>query len=224
MLLTRFTLSLGLCTALLTPAFGQTAGNAMVRAIHASPDAPAVDVWVDGSMAFQGLRFKDYTDYASLPAGSHTLSIVVSGTKNQVLGGPINLSAGSTYSFIATGKASNIYLMGLGDLPTAPDAGTARIRVVHGAATAPAVDVYATAPFAQLTTPALTGVPFGVASGYLTVPAGNYQARVTPTGTQTVAINSGRIALTSGAVRTVIALDPATPNGPFELWLVPDMN
>ncbi|HMP39397.1 MAG TPA: DUF4397 domain-containing protein, partial [Roseiflexaceae bacterium] len=34
--------------ALIPSAFAQS-GNAMVRVVHASPDAPAVDVWINGS-------------------------------------------------------------------------------------------------------------------------------------------------------------------------------
>ena len=70
----------------------------------------------------------------------------------------------------------------------------------------------------------LTKVPFPFASDYLAVPAGVYQARVTPTGSKTVAIDSGRLPLTGNTVRTVIALDPKTPGGLFELLVLPDIN
>jgi hypothetical protein len=58
----------------------------------------------------------------------------------------------------------------------------------------------------------------------LTVPAGNYQARVAVAGTKNVAINSGRLALPGGSIRTVVALDPSNQGGPFELWAIPDSN
>ncbi len=64
---------------------------------------------------------------------------------------------------------------------TPPTSGNVKVRIVHGAPSAPAVDVYVTAPGADLdtSTPTLTNVSFGVASGYLSVPAGSYQIRVT---------------------------------------------
>jgi hypothetical protein len=139
----------------------------------------------------------------------------------------VNLQGGNAYTFFAFGKLANntLTLMGAGDDVVAPGAGAAKIRVVHGASTAPTVDVYATAPYAPLPAAAtLTGVPFPLASGFLTVPAGAYQARVTPTGTKTVAIDSGRLPLTGNTVRTVIALDPSTEGGPFELLVLPDVN
>ena len=82
-----------------------------------------------------------------------------------------------------------------------------------------------TTPYAPLTaSPALTAVPYPLAGPYLTVPAGVYQARVTPTGTKTVAIDSGRLALQGNTVRTVVALDPSSQGGPFELLVLPDVN
>ena len=60
----------------------------------------------------------------------------------------------------------------LEDDRTAPPAGNVKVRAVHGAPSAPAVDVYVTAPGADLqtATPALTNVPFGAASDYLAGP------------------------------------------------------
>jgi hypothetical protein len=199
-----------------------------VRVIHASADAPAVDVLANGNLVFQGLKFKSFTEYTPVPRGSYTFSINLSGTNTTALKyGPVDLQGGNAYSFYALGKVSNksLLIMGTGDDVMAPPAGMTKVRVVHGASTAPTVDVFATAPYAPLpASPALTGVPFPFAGPYLMVPAGAYQARVTPTGTKTVAIDSGRLPLMGGTVRTVIALDPAAAGGGFELLVLPDVN
>ena len=44
-------------TLLVLPVLAQA--QTRVRVIHASVDAPAVDIVVDGGVAFEGLRFKD---------------------------------------------------------------------------------------------------------------------------------------------------------------------
>lgn len=148
-----------------------------------------------------------------------------SGTSTTVLtSGPLNLQGGTAYTFYAFGKVANntLTLMGTGDDVAVPGMGQTKIRVVHGASTAPAVEVWATTPYAPLTgSPALTGVPFALASDFLTVRAGVYDARVTPAGTKTVAIDSGPLPLMSNTVRTLVALDPSTAGGPFVL---PDVN
>lgn len=204
------------------------ANTAWVRVVHASADAPAVDVLAGGNVVFQGLKFKSFTEYTPVPSGEYDFSVNLSGTSTTVLtSGPVNLQGGGAYTFFAIGKvaAGTLQLMGTGDDVSAPGMGSVKIRVVHGASTAPSVDVWATAPYAPLTgAPALTGFPFALASGYLTVPAGVYQARVTPAGTKTVAIDSGRFPLASNTVRTVVALDPVKEGDGFDLLVLPDVN
>jgi len=187
-----------------------------------------VDILANGSLVFQGLKFKNFTGYAPVPPGTYTFTINLSGTGASVLSsGPHNLQGGNAYSFYAMGKVANgtLRVMGVGDDVNSPGPGRSKVRVIHGASTAPTEDVLATAPYAPLpSSPTLSGVPFPLASGYLNVPAGTYQARVTPAGAKDVAIDSGRLLLTGDSVRTVIALDPATSGGPFELFVLPDVN
>lgn len=72
--------------------------------------------------------------------------------------------------------------------------------------------------------PPLTNVPFGGASDYLTVPAGDYQVRVTPAGSKTVAIDSGSLTLAAGQVRTAIAVDNTGGGAPFDFLMLADLN
>ena len=114
----------------------------------------------------------------------------------------------------------------LEDDNTAPAAGNARVRAIHGAPSAPAVDIYVTAPGADLetATPVLTGVAFGDVADYLEVPAGEYQVRVTPAGTKTLRSTAARSTLESGQVRTAIAVDAPGGGAPFDLLVLADSN
>lgn len=203
-----------------------SAQTSRVRVVHASSDAPAVDILVDGNVAFQGLRFRDYTNYTPVPSGMRMISINVAGTSTTALRLPFTLADGVDYTFYAFGKLANstLTVIGTGDDLEAPAANSTKVRVVHGASTAPTVDIFVTAAFAALpSAPLLTGVPFTVASHYLTVPAGDYQARVTPTGTRTVAIDSRRLRLTGGTIRTIVAVD-GTDGTSFDLIVLNDLN
>lgn len=196
-----------------------------VRVVHASPDAPAVDIYVDGQKAFQDLPFGEYTDYAEVGRGQHELAVYVARTDTAVLRTSAFIDSSTDYTVLATGFVGGtpaLDLLILADRNnTQPPAMRAKVRVVHAAPSAPDVDVYFTTPFAVLAQPTLTGVPFGAASGFLTVPTGmtnaQYQARVAVAGTQTVAIDSGRVVLPARSVRTYIALDPKEPGGSFQI-------
>ena len=126
----------------------------------------------------------------------------LTGTNTTVItSGPETLDGGSAYTFYALGKvgANTLVLLGTGDDVTPPAAGSTLIRIVHGASSAPAVDVYTTSPYAPLPgTPTFASVPFGVALPQTVVAAGVYQARVTPAESKTVVIDSGRLTLNGG--------------------------
>jgi Domain of unknown function (DUF4397) len=77
---------------------------------------------------------------------------------------------------IASVLVSSIEPIVLTDDNTAPAAGNVRVRAIHGAPSAPAVDIYVTAPGADLAaaTPVLTNVEFRQVADYLEAPAGTY--------------------------------------------------
>ena len=55
-------------------------GEARVRALHLSYDAPAVDIFVDGSSAVSNLPFLSGTPYVTLNAGAHDFAVSATGT------------------------------------------------------------------------------------------------------------------------------------------------
>jgi hypothetical protein len=197
-----------------------------VRVVHASPDAPAVDVRVDEATVLTNVPFRTASGYLTAPAGARRLRVNAAGTATTVIDASPTLVAGTDYTVLAVDRVANIAPLVLTDDNTAPAAGQVKVRVVHGAPGAPAVDVYVTAPGASLTgaTPVLTNVPFKAASGYLAVPAGSYRVRVTVAGTQTVAIDTGAegLALAAGRVYTAVALDNAGGGAPFGVILLTD--
>ena len=71
--------TLALAFALIVPVSADGHENAMVRVLHASPDAPAVDVYVNGEVAVEGAEFKALTDYLTLPAGDYNVEIKPAG-------------------------------------------------------------------------------------------------------------------------------------------------
>jgi hypothetical protein len=189
-----------------------------------------VDVYVENGKAVEGLPFGEYTDYIEVPRGQLEYAIFVSGTDTRVTGGTAFVDRDITIvaSGFAGGGEPAFGLILLTDSNRIPSPGDARVRVVHAAPSAPGVDVYFTQPYGALSAPVLSGVPFGAASGYLTVPTGakrkQYQARVTVAGTDTVAIDSGRLFLESESVRTFVAIDPMEEDGPFRIIELVDAN
>ncbi len=182
------------------------ASTARVRVIHASPDAPSVDVVVNDSVrAFTDVAFNEATDYAALPGGVYNVKVVPSGAASPVvIDADLNLLYYRSYTVVAVGRLSGIEALVLDDtadpVPSALAPGSARLRFVHASPDAPAVDVKVVdGPFL------FRNVPFkGTGEGVL-VPGGKVDLEVRVAGTDTVALTLPGIALRGGTAYTAVA-------------------
>jgi LPXTG-motif cell wall-anchored protein len=191
-----------LSLALATSALAQS-DMARVRVVHASPDAPAVDVWVNGSVAFSNAPFKGITDYASLAPATYDVQVTPTGaTEPVVIDADLTLDANTDYTVVAVGLLADIEPLGLVDNNSAPAAGKAHVRFVHASPDAPAVDIAVADGGPVL----FSNVPFKGVGDYLPVDAGTYDLEVRVAGTETVALEVPGVALADGTVYTIFAM------------------
>lgn len=81
------------------------AGKAHVRVVHLSPDAPAVNIGVQGlaTNLFTNLAFKSGTAFTPVDAGTYTLEVKLASNNAVVLTVPATLAAGKIYTVFARG-------------------------------------------------------------------------------------------------------------------------
>jgi transforming growth factor-beta-induced protein len=158
-----------------------------IRVGHFSPDAPAVDVFVDGEAAIEGLEFPTLTDWMQLPAGTYSIAVAPAGAgiEEAVIGpADFDLPAGAyiTVAAIGSAEAGTLAPQVLVEDYSEITEGNARVTVFHAIEDAPAVDVLAAgAPVVSaLSFPGMAGENDG--SFVLEVPAGSYDLQVVPTG------------------------------------------
>ena len=200
--------------------------TAQLRVVHASPDAPNVDVLLDNAPVLTNVAYKAASNYLEVPSGSRNLKVRATGTSTVVIDQNGTLAQDGFYTVLATGRVASIAPVVLTDDQTSPASGNIRLRLVHASPTAGNVDIYVTAPTADLATatPTLANVAFRAASNYLEVPAGTYRVRITPAGTKTVAIDANNVALVAGQVRTAVAVDAPGGGTPLGAILLADKN
>ena len=210
--LATIVLALGLVTTAIADGH-----QARVRVVHASPDAPAVDVLVNDGVAFSNAPFKGITDYAALDTGTYNVKVVPTGAKDPVvIEADLALEA-KDYTVVAVGLLANIEPLVLIDNNSAPAAGKAHVRFVHASPDAPAVDI------AVKGGPVLfSNVSFKEIGDYLPVDAGTYDLEVRLAGTSTVALAVPGLALQDGTVYTVFAMGLA--GGEPTLMAVPSVD
>ncbi|WP_233254182.1 DUF4397 domain-containing protein [Salipaludibacillus keqinensis] len=117
--------------------------DAMVRLLHASPDAPQVDIAVDGDLVVESFDFKEATDYLYLAPGEYTVEIFPAGDQNSaVLSQNLTVDSGQAYTVAAINKLENLDLKVIEDASSTTE-GKAWVRVGHLSPDAPNVDVAA---------------------------------------------------------------------------------
>jgi hypothetical protein len=92
------------------------AGNAHVRFIHLSPDAPAVDIALTGGgVVFPNVSYLDNTALTRFVAGTYDLEVRLAGTSTVVLPLPdVALTAGKIYTVWARGFVAGTGAQALG--------------------------------------------------------------------------------------------------------------
>ena len=169
---------------------------------HASPDAPAVDIYIDNSkVTTTPFSFSNTTGYLkNLISGKRNIKVNVAGTTTNVINADITFDGNKNYSLFAIDSVSKLSTILTVDDLTTPAAGKAHVRFIHLSPDAPAVDI------------AVVGGPvvfpnssFKSVSAFTPLGAGTYNLEVRVAGTTNVALTLPSITLESGKIYTVYA-------------------
>ncbi len=182
------------------------ADTAKVRVLHASPDAPAVDVYLNDTKvdALTNVPFGVISGYLDIPAGTQNVKVYATGTmENPVINADLTLEAGKMYTVAATNAVAKIEAQVLVDAPN-PTADKAQVRVIHFSADAPAVDI---APKGG--DPIISALEYPKATDYLALDGGTYDLEVRLAGTTTVALDLPGVAIENGKAYSVFAIGSA---------------
>jgi hypothetical protein len=205
-------------------------GTANVRVAHVSPNAPNVDVYVDGAAVLEDVPFGAVSGYLELAAGTHTVEITAAGDPDtSVFEGDVPVEADTDYTIAATGEVGDMTdrqfePVLLEDDNSDPGSDTARLRAVHASPDAPAVDITVASTGDAL----FDGVEYGQ-FGYVQVPANDYtvQIRGDTEGDDGDVVAEFDVSLSGGQVYTAFAAGYLSPDDepadtPFDLVVAQD--
>jgi hypothetical protein len=182
------------------PAAPTPTPQASVNVVHASPDAPGVDLLVDGTKAGTNLTFPNNTGYLKVTAGTRNVKVNVTGTSDTRIEGDIPVDANKYYSVFAVNTVANIEPLILVDDLTAPAAGKAHVRFIHLSPNAPSVDITLSDG-----TVVFGNYMFKDASAFTPLDAGTYPLQVREAGTTNVVLDLGDVTVANGKIYTVFA-------------------
>ena len=194
--------------------------SAQIRVLHGSPDAPAIDVVVNGVRVFGNLPFGSNSPYLTVPVGMNNIRIVAAGSPEDaaVLEADLDLAGDSKTTIVASNALEMIEANVFEDA-TNTKAKRAQLRIAHLSADAPAVDIAAdgSKPKDAL----LKGVAYQDASGYLPLKAGEYDLDVRNPGKKGVIADLAPVSVAKGTNYSAYAIgSPA--DGSFQVVILVD--
>lgn len=200
----------------------QPVTGAQVRFIHAAPDAPAIDVYVNdqrlsgaavttanptGSLLYASSSVFPASDYSSIPAGATKVKVVTAtgGTvASPLLAADLMAEAGKRYSFFATGLAPTYSLLAVPDEIPALNGNNIFVRVINLVPNS--TDVTLTYDGKDI----VTSIAPGKASAFVIVaPPADYKAGLIRTANFAAKVN-GALPVTTGTVFYASAQPGAT--------------
>jgi hypothetical protein len=225
-------------------AFRISAQDARVQVIHNSPNAPAVDVYLNNTKILPNVPFRAASGFINAPAGVE-FQVRIKGaspgsdTTNPAFFRRYTLEANKGYYLIANGNlgvpggnyaanpdgiSTGFDVTVIGDArETSQNPANVDLRIFHGVTDAPTVDIKA-----QGVGTLVDNAPFRGSSGYLPVPAGNYTVQIAPgSGSPNLLAYKAGLSSLAGSTALVLAsgyFNPAanTTNGNagpgFGLW------
>ena len=194
-------------TAVLMPGcvpMNATQENAQIRVVHASPDAPDVDICANGTAAFSDLAFPGATRYASVEEGTFQIRVFAAGTGcdgGGVIEATLSFPADSQTTVVAVNTLDSIEPLVLEDDNTSPAMGMAKVRFVHASPDAPTVDI----TLSDGTT-LFNDVGFMEVGDYIEAAAGTLDLEVRDETGTAVVLTLQDVTLEAGTVYTVYAI------------------
>lgn len=186
----------------------ERSGPALVRFAHTGPDALSVNVTIDDQTVLTNESFGNVSDYLRVAPGSHTVTIEEARAGGEVLlEEDLTFEAGTNYTVAVTGEVTageTFEATVLEDELRAPAENESLVRLVHLSPDAPTVDVTVEGTDRVL----FENVTYRNASGYVSVPAGNYTLEVreaTPNGSGEV-LATANVSLSGGTASTAFAV------------------
>lgn len=205
-----------------------------LRILDASYNAPALNVYVGGTLLAGNLGQGSITDYARLqPTNNALIKVTGTTTTTALASANTSLRAGTSQSILISDLNAQYQVTVLEDQATPAPTGHSEFRMLNQAPSTGPVDVYflpGTSDQIFATAKAIiTGLPVGATSGYVTIPSSTLYMVIVPTGTTlkngvSTLYSSAAFALTGGEVRTVLIVDPQLATEPVVVYVADDVD
>ncbi|KGX91425.1 DUF4397 domain-containing protein [Pontibacillus marinus] len=174
--------------------------QSFVRAFHASPNAPAVDIYVNDQKLLENVQYKQTSDYIPVMPGSYRIKITPAGQSQAVLTQDVEVPSNAAITLAAAGNVEDLTLVPYQDDRT-PVQEKAKARFIHLSPDAPAVDIAVKGGDVLF-----SNVGFKQSTDYLTLSPTTVDLEVRPAGSNQVVLTIPNVKLDANQIYNAVAV------------------
>ncbi|MFA9464198.1 MAG: DUF4397 domain-containing protein [Velocimicrobium sp.] len=192
--------------------------NSYIRLLHAAPNAPSVDVYMNDSLIAKDLAYGEYSDYLAFPTGNYTITVYPSGQMNSpVIDTSIFIPSNGIFTIAVTGVLPDLSLYPIQEPITGQQSGKACVRFAHLSPDAPNVDIK------QVDGPILfADVANKNITNYICIPEGTYSFDILLAGTNDSVLTVPNVELKGNNYYTVYVLGLANESPALKTLILPE--
>ena len=187
-----------------------------IRVFHASPNAPAVDIYANDDLLTENLAYKEISPYIPVDSANYNIKVYPTGTMTDpVIDTDVFIPKNIVFNVAAVGTLPDISLLPIPEPSVAQDSGNACVRFVHLSPNAPAVDITLDNGSVVFSNIAYQGI-----ANYVCIPAGTYTFKVSPAGSSDVVLTVPDVKLDANIYYTIYAVGLLGESPGLEAMLV----
>lgn len=192
--------------------------SAYIRILHASPNAPAVDIYANHFLMAQNLNYRGFTPYFSVAPGRYRIQVYPAGTRvTPVIDAYLDVVPSGMYTIAAAGMLQNIQAIVIPDTASILPPNQSQLKFVHLSPNAPAVDI--TLPDGTVL---FSNIRFGQISKNILVAPANYTLQARIAGTDQVVLTVPNALIRGNRYYTVYAVGLVDGNPPLQALIALD--
>lgn len=172
----------------------------LIRALHAVPDSDAVDIYINDSLFFKGIRFTQFSPYVYVPEGRYEMVVyAVDTNENPLLREPIEVKDGELITIAVSGNLNDLKLVEVKEDKEKAQKGYSKVRAVHLSPNAPEVNILLDEK------PLFSYIEFRDVSDYEEIPAKRYRMDLEASKSNRI-IRSNQVTINPDRIYTFYAL------------------
>lgn len=185
------------------------------RIMHASPNAPAVDVYANGTMVAKNLVYKDFSSYWSAVPGNYLIEVYPAGQKTRpIISSNIPIPQGTIFNIAIIEVAPNVSLYPIPEPASGQNFGRPCIRFINLSPNSPAIDII-TSDGKNI----FSNVEYKFITDYACILTGTYTFEIRPKGSKDAAFTLSNVKLEANNYYSIYALGLLGGKPPLEAVL-----